>query len=183
LPAFAFIELKDDVGSVDNVRLIVRRPRLVIAGKVLDRAGGPMPDVRVACLRQSDGTAAPFSSWLDVPLTVTDQTGAFELRRLPEGSYTVRAVAGNGDEARVPNVAAGETKLIFRLEGAGRVHGKLVGFRTLIDVMAIGARPPTSVAHGTVDGDHYRIDGLPAGRYEIIFSCLPCRTLGVTSRA
>ncbi|MGN6106741.1 MAG: carboxypeptidase regulatory-like domain-containing protein, partial [Kofleriaceae bacterium] len=157
-------ELADGKTVIEGVVLAIDRPQLAISGRVIDDAGEPVADAIVKALPAAQGEAPPFHSWLRLPMTSTDADGQFTLAGLAPGSHALQARAIDGGEGMVPAVAAGTQGVTIRLERAGAIEGKLVGFAQPPSVHARGLAE-FRLTPGTVDGATFRIGGLRPGRY------------------
>lgn len=86
------------------VRLVLA-PESVLRGKVVDaQTGAPVAGARVQALR------GPDSLWV-AGVAFTDESGGFQVRRLPPGRYTLRAETGNrrGEGDRMVALGLGQT--------------------------------------------------------------------------
>jgi hypothetical protein len=154
------IEVKDGATHVTGVRVKVRVEKLAIAGKVTDATGKPVADVVVQAVPR-DG------QWFKLPTATTDQTGAFALRDLPAGNYTVRA-RGTRGEASMENVAAGRTDLVLQLLDPGGIDVTVKGFTgPSLDVSAFRIDERFSRFNAKLVGGVYQLRGLPVGRYQV----------------
>ncbi len=123
-------KVKLAVGQRAEVRLVVESRRGVIAGVVVDAAGAAVPDAYLAVERESDvgdqpaGAAMRGSRWgWDRKPVVTDPSGAFEIKELSPGKYTVRAYRRGGGEAIAEHVAVGTRDARLVIEATGSVAG------------------------------------------------------------
>jgi RNA polymerase sigma factor (sigma-70 family) len=161
------VALKDGTSVLNDVTIAIDAARLTISGHVTDTAGNPVPDAQIKALAMRGGDVPQFSPWIKVPLTFSDQDGAFTLTGVTSGMFAVQAHSSDGGEAIVPGVAAGATGVTIRVERPGAIDGKLVGFPS---PPVVYARPTTGnfkLTAGLVDGDGYHVLGLRAGRYVI----------------
>jgi len=160
---FAPIGVKDGSAHVTGLRIRVRVDRLTISGHVLDAAGNPVPDVNVSAIAMERyGWAA-----LARPAT-TDARGAFTLRGMMQGRYTVIASSPSGGD-RVENVEAGRNDVTLRFAALGGIEGTLDGFGADVEVSATSAGPfQTSVpAYATTTDKTLAFSRLPAGPYQV----------------
>ena len=111
-PGFA-PELVRQADTVDSTRIDVRLARgSAINGHLIDNAGTPVVDARVAVRRVADGGARR-----QVPINVfvrTDDLGEFRVGSLPAGRYDIAVDTGGGREAVVPGSQG--TRLIAALQ-------------------------------------------------------------------
>jgi uncharacterized GH25 family protein len=153
------IAVKNGDDVVTGVRIAVKLERLTIRGRVVDDAGAPVADARVAAIGRVRTTDMQ-------PLAKTDGSGAFEVRSLAPGTYTLHAHAGDGGDAELKGIAAGATDVEIRLVRTGSIEGQLAGFDT----------PPTVVARVTsatqfrdnraiVDGSRFTFSGMVPATY------------------
>jgi hypothetical protein len=155
-----------------TVRLVPGREARALAGRVLDRAGAPLPGVDVAVeWTQGPGTAAQKS---DAPVdqggggglhvtqfvatsAATDADGRYRIDGLPAGSFIVRA-APVGDDGwiqnipRVVDVAASDT---------------LVALPDLIVVPTVEALQPPDLAEVALPPDLYWTEVPGASEYRV----------------
>ncbi|HQY59966.1 MAG TPA: carboxypeptidase-like regulatory domain-containing protein [Polyangiaceae bacterium] len=95
--------------------------------------------------------------------------GTFEIGELQPGTYGLQARDASGNEAFTPNVAAGTRGLRIELKRAGVIEGRLIGFASLPNVQALRLAPGQFFPpmRATVDGDRYRIEGVPPATWEV----------------
>lgn len=160
---FAPITVKDGNTQVTGVRIKIRYERLAISGRVVTSSGEGAPDVSVSAEQdQQRGWATP--------LATTDASGAFTIRDLPAGIYTIRAQAANVSQ-RAPNIAAGTKGVELRLPGLGSIEGTLVGFTKPPTVTAMATDnddPMTMMApRATITGSRFKVANVPAGSYQV----------------
>ncbi len=158
------VEVKDGTSVVDNIELAIDRPDLAIGGRVVDDAGIAVADAIVKALPVQEGEQPAFHSWQSLPLTATDADGAYELTGLAPGRYALQARAADGGEGIAPNVAAGSTGITIRVQRAGAIAGKLVGFT---HGPAVFARllDAFDLVQAVPDGDTFKLTGLHPARY------------------
>jgi RNA polymerase sigma factor (sigma-70 family) len=161
------VHVKDGAAEVSGVRLVVQRDHLAISGSTVDGDGNPMTDVRVVAFR-SEGENAVLSDFMDHPSAVSDVDGKFSIADLDAGSFALQAHAGDGSEAIVRGIAAGQKNVVIKLQRAGGIDGTLVGFSSEPAVKAIrdlGAMP--TFVFATVNGISFRLRGLNPGTYQV----------------
>jgi RNA polymerase sigma factor (sigma-70 family) len=107
----AEVELRDGNARTDGVRLVVAPTLLTIAGKVIDGAGAPVPDVAVNAFG-FDRT--PRGNFQTPPSTITDENGRFRINDLSPGQYVVE-VERAGLATR-QTIAAGATGVSLVLD-------------------------------------------------------------------
>ena len=167
-------------GKTATVRLVVERRRGVITGTVRDAQGAPVSDAWVVTSRESDapgvlaGSAARATRWSwgrdDRPV-ITDVDGAFTVRGLSPGTYTVRAFRRGGGEAVGEHVAVGGTVALV-IRATGTIGGTVV---------AAGGAPPEELTITVGDaasgfsrresfyrtGGRFTLRDLPAGTFVV----------------
>jgi len=141
-----------------------------IEGVVDDSFGQPLAGARVQI------TAGPVTGRSDI----TDNTGAYHLRNLPAGRYTLTATAsGFLSSSATGDLAVGETErldFILSVDPAvqtGSVRGVVTnaGGVGLADVQVQVTAGPTSGQTTLTDDDgDYSIEGLVPGTYAITFT-------------
>ncbi|HVV86327.1 MAG TPA: carboxypeptidase regulatory-like domain-containing protein [Kofleriaceae bacterium] len=120
-------KVKVVAGKTATVHLVVESRSGTISGTVKDDTGAAVVDAWVVASRESDaagalaGQAARETRWTwdrdDRPV-VTDTGGAFTVRELSPGTYTVRAFRRGGGEAVAEHVAiGGSVALVIRATG------------------------------------------------------------------
>jgi protocatechuate 3,4-dioxygenase beta subunit len=158
------IDVKDGKTVIENITIAIVRPDLTIAGRVVDDRGTHVADAVVKALPVPPAGPPQFHSWIRTALTSTGDDGAFTLGGLAPGPYALSAKAADGSEGIAAGIAAGTRDATIKIERAGAIEGKLVGF----------SQPPVVYARtfgqfqliaGTVDGAAYRVTGLRPGRY------------------
>ncbi len=94
------IELGDGQTIKDRV-VDLSQSTAAVEGQVLDRAGRPVPNAKVALYWKEKGGWLPVAS-LDYPPAMTDANGRYRLERLPVGSWHIGAWLGDGRAEPVP---------------------------------------------------------------------------------
>jgi 5-hydroxyisourate hydrolase-like protein (transthyretin family) len=155
---FPAVPVADGTTHVKDLRVAIRYERMSIAGIVLDAEGNPQADVLVRAERSENRYAHAAS-------TTTDARGAFTLRDVPAGTYTVIARSVRG-EVREEKVEAGRTGVVLRMRAFSEIDGVLVGFTSSPRVVA---RLEGGVGYAArVTGTTFKIRDVPPGTYEII---------------
>jgi RNA polymerase sigma factor (sigma-70 family) len=129
------VELRDGNARTDGIRLVVAPTRLVIAGKVIDASGAPVPDVAVNAFGFE---RKPRGNFQAPPGTITDEAGRFRIVDLSPGDYAVEVERGGLATRQVIAAGVNDVSLVLdrpRCDGA-RGH----------DVPASLKRPPGAVA-------------------------------------
>ena len=153
------ITVRDGGSQITGVRIKIRRERLSIAGRVLDAAGAPVADVAV--------TATPIGGYSRSPRAPTDETGAFTIRDLPAGTYTVHATAARSDQHEA-DVAAGRTDVVLRLPGVGGIDGTFADFTVAPEIVAMRMGGTGMRHRAGITGETFRFAELPAGTYHVV---------------
>ncbi|MGZ3443027.1 MAG: carboxypeptidase regulatory-like domain-containing protein, partial [Polyangia bacterium] len=166
------VDVKDGSTAVTGVRIVVQRDHLSIAGTTVDGDGQPLGDVHINAFRADGDNSAVFNQWVDHPSTTSSGDGRFAIDDLDAGSFVLQARAGDGSEAIVRGVSAGQKTVVIKLARAGGIDGTLVGFTSPPSVRAQrqlpGAFMPAVFA--TVDGNAFHFSGLNPGTYQIAAS-------------
>lgn len=155
---FPAVPVPDGSSHVKDLRVAIQYERMSIAGTVLDAEGNPQPDVLVRAERTQNRFAQPAS-------TTTDARGAFTLRDLPAGTYTVIARSVRG-EVREEKVEAGRKDVLLRMRAFSEIDGVLEGFTTAPRVIARLDRGAGYTAR--VTGTTFKLRDVPPGTYDII---------------
>jgi len=153
------IAVRDGQSHVTGVRVKIRLERFSIAGRITDAAGNPVSD---ATIRAVAGEA-----WYRMPTATSDESGAFTIRDLPAGTYTLHASTARGD-ARADQVAAGRTDVALRLLELGGIDGTLEGFASTPEVMAHRVDAGGVQHRAVVTGNTFQLRNLPAGKYLLL---------------
>lgn len=148
-------------GAVTGVVLAIKDERLAIRGTVVDDTGAPLSDVHVAAM-------FPGQSTMDVPSTLTDAAGRFEIANLARGTYSLTAHAADGSDGTLPGVAAGTTNASIKLARAGAIDGTLTGFDAPATVF-YWAMADSAIKSGRaiVEGAKFSRVGVAPGRYTV----------------
>jgi hypothetical protein len=162
------VHIEGGAAELSGVRLVVQRDHLSISGSTVDGDGNPMSDVRVVAFR-NDGDNSVLSDWMDNPSAVSDVSGNFSIVDLDAGSFALQAHAGDGSEAVVRGIAAGQNNVVIKLLRAGGIDGALVGFSSEPAVKALRQVPGATqaFAFATVQGTSFRFRGLNPGTYQV----------------
>jgi len=121
------VDITARVGVTTNVRIRIETRNGTIRGRVTDERGDAVTDAFVDAEREPDregaakgrGRAALRWSWGHRSPVMTDNDGAFTLRGLPSGSYTVRAFRKGGGDTLHEGVRVGsDVALVLRPEGS-----------------------------------------------------------------
>jgi len=99
------VAVADGDAQVDGIRLVVEAQRLTIRGRVVDRNGAAVGEARVLA---SGGHEANFGP---LPSTLSDGNGAFELRGLAAGTYTVEAITPTASASTIAEAGASDVAL------------------------------------------------------------------------
>lgn len=160
------LDVKDGATVIEGIKLAIDRPQLAISGRVLDNKGAPVADAVVKALSVPDGGTAQFNPWLHLPSTSADGDGLFTLRGITAGSYALQARAADGSEGVATGVVGGMDNAMIRIERAGSIEGKLVGFKQAPTIIA-RSLSDSRLIPGTGDGTTFRLAGLRPGRYVV----------------
>lgn len=157
------VTVADGGTHVTGVRVKIHVERLAISGRVTDAANKPVADVTV---RATPADSA--RNWGSVSTAVSTENGAFTIRDLPGGTYTLQASGARGD-GRLDGVTAGQTNAMLRLAETGGIDGTLDGITaTWISAMRDDAR--TAPAQARISGTRFTFSNLEAGTYRVIAS-------------
>ncbi len=166
------VDVADGSTAVTGLRIVVQRDHLSIAGSTVDGDGQPLGDVHISAYRSDDDSGGVFNQWMDHPSTTSSGDGLFAIDDLDGGSFVLQASAGDGSEAIVRGVSAGQKNVVIKLARAGGIDGTLVGFSSSPSVRAQrqlpGAFMPSAFA--TVDGSAFHFSGLNPGTYQVAAS-------------
>lgn len=162
---FPSVTLENGSSEVTGVDLVVRLDHLVIAGRVVDESGQPIPDVRV--IADVSGHELGFGSGLQHPAATTDIAGRFSIEDLGAGTYALLARTPSGISATQSGVVAGRSNVIIAVPAAGVIEVTTPGFAATPTVRAIrsdaiGALAPTMA---TPQGSLHVLRNLTPGRY------------------
>jgi protocatechuate 3,4-dioxygenase beta subunit len=163
---YPVVELADGKSIVNGARIKIEVRDFTISGRVIDAAGDPVADAEVKAMAMPAGGPPTFHIWQKLPLTVTDQDGAFTLAGLTQGTYALWARSPDGGEGTAANVAAGSKSTTVKVDRPASIEGKLVDFPAAPGVYAsmlgVGS---TNIAGSDVTASSFRIAGLRPGRY------------------
>jgi hypothetical protein len=163
---FPTVAVEGPRSRVDGVRLTVQRDALAISGQVVDASGAPVADARVGAWPSGGADRpAPLFSHLLVPSATTDADGGFRIGDLLRADYALLVRGRDGSETVARRVAAGARGVVVVLEAAGRIEGKLVGFATPPQIIAIVTDYQRSPLDAQVSGDRFHINAAPPGTY------------------
>jgi hypothetical protein len=166
------VDVKDGSTAVTGVRIVVQRDHLSIAGSTVDGEGQPLGDVHISAFRSDGDNSAVFNLWVDHPSTTSSGDGRFAIDDLDAGSFVLQARAGDGSEAIVRGVSAGQKNVIIKLAHAGGIDGTLVGFTSAPSVRAQRQLPGSfqPAVFATVEGNAFQLRGLNPGTYQVLAS-------------
>jgi hypothetical protein len=157
---FPPVAVENGQTHVTGVRVQIRYEALAITGRVTGTDGKPVADATVRAVPQG-------MQWFRVPSTTSDQTGAFTLRDLSAGTYTVNASGTQGDGS-VASIAAGAKNVAIRLLAPGRIDGTLKGFTKTPTVTALGGGVDSFERfRASVTGSTFTIRNVPPGKYTV----------------
>ena len=166
------VDVKDGSTAITGVRIVVQRDHLSIAGVTVDGDDQPLGDVHINAYRSDGDNSAVFNLWVDHPSTTSSGDGHFSIDDLDAGSFVLQARAGDGSEAIVRGVTAGQKTVVIKLARPGGIDGTLVGFSSQPSVRAQrqlpGAFMPAVFA--TVEGNGFQLRGLNPGTYQVAAS-------------
>ena len=161
-------------GAVATIRQVSAATLGTITGVVLDARRKPVSDALVTASFEEDEQGSALAYLPDgaaVRKTVTSADGAFELARLPNGTYTIGATLAAGGDAQAEHVAVG-TSATLRIHEAASISGTVHGDRAA-ELIQIAIDPGNSDAerHETYfrTAGRYSIGGLAAGSYALRF--------------
>ena len=166
------VDVKDGSTAVTGVRIVVKRDHLSIAGVTVDGDGQPLADVHVSAFRADGDNSAVFNLWVDHPSATSGGDGRFSIDDLDAGSFVLQARAGDGSEAIVRGIAAGQKSVVIKLAHPGGIDGTLVGFSSPPAVRAQRQLPGSfqPAVFATVDGNGFQLRGLNPGTYQVAAS-------------
>ncbi len=157
-PAFA---IRDGDTVLRDVVIAIKHETLAIAGRVVDDTGAPVADVHVEAIGAGFGGNPSM-----LPSVRADVDGAFVIRDLARGPYTLHAHAGDGSEVELADIAAGTANVKLQLIRPGSIEGKIVGFKSTPRVHARQLTANLAVGNeAVVQGDRFTITGLTPGKY------------------
>ncbi len=155
------VAVPDGSSHITGVRIQIRYERLTISGRVTDTAGKPVSDATIRALPDDAGR------YWRPPTATTDETGAFTIRELPPGTYSVQATAARGD-AREDKVAAGRSNVMMRLTELGGIEGILEGLDDVLSVAAYSMDERGARALAVVTDHSFTFRNLSAGTYRVV---------------
>jgi hypothetical protein len=166
---FPTIHLEDGSTEVSGVHVVVNRDHLTISGTIVDADSQAVSDVHVVALRTDEDNPAANTSFVDHPNAISAVDGGFVIRDLDAGVFVLQAQAGDGSDATVQNVPAGQKNVVVTLRRASGIEGVLEGFASPPYVTAArqlsGAVAP--FVRATLDGNAFRFRGLSPGTYQV----------------
>ncbi len=152
-------------GGAAEVAVEVTVPQDVIAGRVVNPRGEPVPDAAVMAVSSSAG-APRLTPWFPGSRTTTAADGQFRFAALPRGTYALRATTAAGDEGFAKAISSPAEQVQVVVQAAGSIVGTLEGFAMTPQVTAKRVDELVeSSSRGFVDGATFRIEGLAPGRY------------------
>jgi Carboxypeptidase regulatory-like domain/PDZ domain len=164
-------------GKTATVKLTLAAQRGTIRGTVIDAASQPVPDAFVSWALETErhvesAVASTRAEWRsDARPVLTASDGSFQLTRLAEGRYTLRAYRKGGGEAIAEHVAIGATaKLQIKPTGsiagtARRAGGAPVrGLDLRLEDHTSGLERSESFY---MTGGRFSVTDLPAGRFDL----------------
>ncbi|HEY4178809.1 MAG TPA: carboxypeptidase regulatory-like domain-containing protein [Kofleriaceae bacterium] len=148
---FPPVTVENGHSHVIGLRVKIKRERLTIRGRVVDATAAGVPDATVRAVVGGKG-----GSEYAPAIATTDQSGAYVLRDLSRGPFTLSASASRGESDEI-SVEAGATNATLTLKQLGNIDLTLDGFTDLITVVAT-PREHAGVYPGTRTGNiiHYR---------------------------
>jgi hypothetical protein len=139
-------------------------PARTLAGRVLDKAGAPLPGVAVAAARDRREKGEVFRSDRSASRAWSDAEGRFLLRGLAAApTYELTASRTGYQPAQATVTAGGEVRLV--LERARSAHGLAVdaGGRPLAGVEVTVASSSGTITAVTDDRGRFEVPALPGG--------------------
>ena len=156
---FAPITVRDGDSHVTGVQIKVHFERLSIGGRVVTSEGEGVPDVTVTADRENGRRV------IGAALATTDASGAFTIRDLTAGPYTVRVRSTTGS-ASVDGVTAGAKNVELRLPALGAIEGTLEGFATAPSIVVFSSQ--YSFRHRAASSTAFSITRIPVGTYDVL---------------
>jgi protocatechuate 3,4-dioxygenase beta subunit len=167
-------------GQTATVKLVVESRGGAISGSVVDAANQPVPDALLSWAREFDFQGGGWSNLEstrhgprgDARPVVSAADGSFQITRLGDGKYTVRAERKDGGEAFAEHVALGAT-VKLQIKPSGSIAGT---------ARQPGAPPPRDLKVKlenskvglkrsewfTMTGGQFTVANLPAGHFDIV---------------
>ncbi len=161
--AFPVVHLADGGSRVEDVRLAIQFEPLDVIGRVIDQNGAPIADAHVVAWASDMGRQ--YISGFELPDATTDAKGAFTIRDLVSGSYSLQAESADGNRAVVNGVAAGAKDVTIRLVSTNGIDVTVVGFKDAPQVLAQSMSNGGGMAVGVREGDAFHLRGLSPGVY------------------
>lgn len=158
---FPLVHVADGNAVITGIRIAIANRRASIRGRVVDDHGTGVADVAIEANGQQ-------SDPLTVPTIFTDPSGAFEIRDLVPGTYSLHARAPDGAETAQDGVAAPSDSVELRLAPLGGIDGEVEGFDAppMIWAFATIGSTPTSV-EPTIDGNKFHFVALAPAQYVV----------------
>ena len=167
--SFPTVYVPNNESEVSGVRLVIHRTHQSITGITVGADGQPLSDVQVIAFRA--GANADQRLYLDEfstrPSAISGADGRFVIADVDDGTFVLRARAGDGAEGHVDGVAAGQQGVTVTMQASGGIDGQLVGFAAPPDVTARTNEVlvPAPPVWATVSGTSFQLRGLSSGNY------------------
>jgi hypothetical protein len=160
---YAPIAIRDGDTVLRDLVIRIKHESLAIAGRVVDDTGAPVADVHVEAIGRGFGGNPSM-----LPSVRADVGGAFVIRDLARGPYTLHAHAGDGSEVELADINAGASNVVLHLVRPGSIEGKIVGFTSTPRVHARQLTATLVVGNeAVIEGDKFTITGLTPGKYVV----------------
>lgn len=146
-------------------------PEVVLAGRVIDRAGAPVAGIRVRANPESHNAHEIFA------FTTTDVEGRFELRRLGPGRYrpTAEGPSAFGQAEATVTLAFGEAapELVITTGPAATVHVRVEAPAALDGCEGdwLEGFVETHRYAARISDSRATLHGVPAGSFAVVTSC------------
>ncbi len=154
-----------------EVKLVLEVAGL-IAGKVIDGSGAPVPEIQVTALPELDGDNWEGLMLAGMTPAMTNGAGEFTIHGLPEGGYrliaarTVRFFSAWGQQGT--KAKTGDRDVVVRLPAPGALKGTLVlhggGGAPRQALVQLGGQPPTPAHDGA-----FELKEVAPGAYDVVF--------------